>query len=78
MRRYVPKTYKNRRALRVIIGAIVAAALAALILFIVLFFSLWDYFDGEHLHWPPERTGDPVGEYYEYYDEIEEEQNGEG
>ena len=43
MGRYVPKTYYNRRLLRIIFRAIVITALAALILFIVLFFWLRTY-----------------------------------
>ena len=80
MRRYVPKTYKNRRALRVILGALIAAAFAVVILFVVLFFSLQRYFDGERLNWPPEPVGspvDPAGEYYyEYQGESGTEPNG--
>jgi hypothetical protein len=78
MRRYVPKTYKNRRVLRVILGVIIAAAFAAVILFIVLFFSLQRYFDGERLNWPPARDNDPVEAYYEYRNESHTETNGEG
>jgi len=78
MRRYVPKTYKNRRVLRVILGVIIVVLLAAVILFVVLFFSLRGYFDGERLNWPPVREDDAAGEYYEHYGEIEAETNGEG
>lgn len=40
MSRYVPKTYNNRRLLRIVIGAIAATALSVLLLFILLFFGL--------------------------------------
>ena len=40
MSRYVPRTYNNRRILRVIIRLVVSAALAVAVLFIVLFFWL--------------------------------------
>jgi len=42
-RRYVPKTYKNRRVLRFIFGSITFVALAAVILFLILFFALQNY-----------------------------------
>jgi len=55
MSRYVPRTYNNRRLLRIIIGTIISTALAILILFVVLFFGLEELW----LEWPyPE--GDPV------------------
>ena len=44
MARYVPKTYNNRRLLRIIIGTVVSVTLAVMILFVVLFFSLRPYF----------------------------------
>ena len=48
MGRYVPKTYKNRRLLRFILGAILFLVLAAVIIFLVLFFILENYFiDGK-------------------------------
>ena len=43
MPRYVPKTYNNRRGLRIILGTIIAIALSAVILFLILFFSLQNY-----------------------------------
>ena len=42
MRRYVPKTYYNRRVIRMILKIILSVALAAAILFITLFFWLKD------------------------------------
>jgi len=42
-KRYVPKTYNNHRALRVIFGTIVTVVLAAVILFLLLFFGLRRY-----------------------------------
>ena len=44
MPRYVPKTYNNRRLLRVIFVTIISAAIAALILFLLLFFVLENYY----------------------------------
>ena len=38
MPRYVPKTYNNRRVLRIIIGTVITIALSAVILFLILFF----------------------------------------
>ena len=42
-KRYVAKTYNNRRLLRVALGATVSIALAAVVLFILLFFWLQIY-----------------------------------
>ena len=39
-KRYVPKTYNNRRLLRIIFGTVVTVALAAVITFLLLFFVL--------------------------------------
>ena len=48
-KRYVPKTYKNRRALRIFLGVVVTVAVAAVVLFLLLFFILKSYWvDG---HW---------------------------
>jgi len=44
MKRYVPKTYNNRRLLRIIFRSVVIAVLAILILFIALFFGLKNYY----------------------------------
>lgn len=43
MPRYVPKTYNNRRALRIIIGVVIAIALSAVVVFLALFFILSRY-----------------------------------
>ena len=40
MARYVPRTYNNRRLLRIIIGIILSAAIALVLLFVALFFGL--------------------------------------
>ena len=40
MARYVPRTYNNRRLLRIIIGIILSSAIALAVLFIALFFGL--------------------------------------
>jgi len=42
-KRYVPKTYNNRRALRILLGAVIFVALAAIALFVSLFFWLRIY-----------------------------------
>lgn len=42
-KRYVPKTYNNRRALRILLGAVISTALAAVVIFISLFFWLSMY-----------------------------------
>jgi len=44
MRRYVPKTYNNRRLLRIIFRSVVIALCTVLIVFIVLFFGFYSYF----------------------------------
>ncbi|MCL2367190.1 MAG: hypothetical protein FWC75_09165 [Oscillospiraceae bacterium] len=47
-KRYVPKTYKNRRLLRVILGMIVAFLVISVVLFLILFFLLEGYYiDGQ-------------------------------
>ena len=43
MGRYVPKTYYNRKLLRIIFRSIVFVVMALLVLFIVLFFALQTY-----------------------------------
>jgi hypothetical protein len=43
MHRYVPKTYNNRRVLRIILSTIATIALSAVILFLMLFFILQRY-----------------------------------
>jgi len=43
-RRYVPKTYNNRRLLRIVFGTIISAALTVVILFLLLFFVLENYY----------------------------------
>ena len=45
MGRYVPKTYNNRRLLRMIFRTVVFASLTFLVLFIVLFFLLENYYE---------------------------------
>jgi len=48
MGRYVPKTYNNRRVLRVVFGTIIFLVLAAVVTFLLLFFVLENYFiDGK-------------------------------
>ena len=57
-RRYVPKTYNNRRLLRIIFGTVVSVALAAVILFVLLFFALEPFWvDGSlRIPWLTEET----------------------
>jgi len=43
MPRYVPKTYNNRRVLRVIVGTVLTIALSSVILFLVLYFVLRNF-----------------------------------
>jgi len=52
MPRYVPKTYNNRRALRIIFGTVIALALSLVILFLVLFFILGNYVEDGRLDIP--------------------------
>jgi len=51
-KRYVAKTYNNRRALRIIFGVVVFVALAAVIVFLLLFFLLENYFVDGRLDLP--------------------------
>ena len=43
MGRYVPRTYNNRRLLRITLGAVIFVAVAAVVLFVSLFFGLRKY-----------------------------------
>ena len=43
MGRYVPKTYNNRRILRIIVRTIISVVFVSVILFILLFFGLRQY-----------------------------------
>jgi len=43
MSRYVPKTYNNRRVLRIILGTVTTLALSVVILFLILFFVFQRY-----------------------------------
>ena len=54
MPRYVPKTYNNRRGLRIVISTIITLALSLVILFLILFFVFAGYVgeDGQ-LNLPP-------------------------
>ena len=51
-RRYVPKTYNNRRLLRIIFVSAISVALSALILFLLLFFVLENYYVDGRLEIP--------------------------
>ena len=43
MKRYLPKTYNNRRFLRIIVRTVITVSLAAVIIFVALFFWLGKY-----------------------------------
>ena len=43
-KRYVPKTYNNRRLQRIIFGTVVSVAVTAVVLFLLLFFVLESYY----------------------------------
>jgi len=43
MPRYVPKTYNNRRVLRIIVSSVITLALSFVILFLILFFIFARY-----------------------------------
>jgi len=43
MPRYVPKTYNNRRGLRIFISTVITLALSLVILFLILFFVFAGY-----------------------------------
>jgi len=43
MPRYVPKTYNNRRGLRIIVGIVITILLSTVIIFLSLFFILSQY-----------------------------------
>jgi len=61
MARYVPKTYNNRRLLRIIVGAVITIALSVVILFLILFFIFNQYaVDGRlEIPWLIEETIPP-------------------
>jgi len=52
MPRYVPKTYNNKRVLRIILGTVTTIALSAVILFLILFFIFASYVDEGQLNIP--------------------------
>ena len=58
MPRYVPKTYNNRRTLRIIVGTVITLAVSTVVLFLVLFFVFNRYFvDGQYvIPWLMEET----------------------
>ena len=58
MARYVPKTYNNRRLLRIIVGVATTLALSVVILFLILFFIFQGYVvDGQlEIPWLDEDT----------------------
>ena len=51
MARYVPKTYNNKRGLRIIVGVFATLALSVVIIFLILFFVFQNYVvDGRLVH----------------------------
>jgi len=60
MPRYVPKTYNNRRGLRIIVGIVVTLLLSIVILFLILFFIFQGYVvDGQlEIPWLIEETAE--------------------
>jgi len=87
MARYVPKTYNNRRGLRIILGVLTTLILSAVIAVLILFFYLEGYVVNGQLEHPllgdefiPSAVSDDeyddeygYGEYYENGYEYEEE-----
>ncbi|MCL2222235.1 MAG: hypothetical protein FWC20_02230 [Oscillospiraceae bacterium] len=81
MARYVPKTYNNRRGLRIIVGVFATLALSVVIIFLILFFMFQNYVvDGQLVHpllddWndAPPPVSDEVADEYdgENYDGYE-------
>jgi len=61
MPRYVPKTYNNKRVLRIILGTVTTIALSAVILFLVLFFIFARHVDDGQLN-IPWLNDDPITE----------------
>ena len=51
-KRYVAKTYNNRRALRVFMGSVLVVVVAALLIFLVLFIVLEPYWVDGRLQIP--------------------------
>jgi len=68
MPRYVPKTYNNRRVLRIILWAFITLVLSVVILFLILFFIFQGYVvDGKlEIPWlddpPPITTSVPASD----------------
>ncbi|MCL2227469.1 MAG: hypothetical protein FWB97_07570 [Oscillospiraceae bacterium] len=48
-KRYVPKTYNNRRLLRIVLGTAVSFLVVVVVLFLLLFFLLEGYFEDGRL-----------------------------
>jgi len=71
-RRYVPKTYNNRRFLRLIVGAVVIIALLIVTLFFALYFIFKSYaVEGKlELPWLTEETVSPA---FHFTDEDQQE-----
>jgi len=57
-KRYVPKTYNNRKLLRIVLGTIVSVLVILVVLFLFLFFILEGYYVDERLE-IPWLTNDP-------------------
>jgi len=51
-KRYVPKTYNNRRLLRIVLGTVVSVLVVLVVLFLLLFFLLEGYYVDGRLEIP--------------------------
>lgn len=51
-KRYVPKTYNNRRLLRIILGSVIIVLVSTVVLFLLLFFILEGYYVDGRLEIP--------------------------
>ena len=60
MPRYVPKTYNNRRGLRIVISTIITLALSFVILFLILFFVFARYVGDDGILDIPWLTEEPA------------------
>jgi len=60
MARYVPKTYNNRRVLRIVLSTIIIIIFVSLVLFLVLFFALQQYVVEGQLMFPAGQDAPPL------------------
>jgi flagellar basal body-associated protein FliL len=83
MPRYVPKTYNNRRGMRIFIGVVITIVLSVVILFLILFFIFREYVVEGQLDIPwltdeatptepsEEPPTEPPSEYDEPFEDLE-------